>query len=151
MNNQPKADQQDTDRVRAHSSKKVNQKIDQEIVRSLEHHAGRGPAQTTLRIQQLEREWDVERVLETNASSLAMVGLALGVTTRNWKWLIVPCVVLPFLLQHALQGWCPPLPVLRSLGVRTRKEIDREKFALKALLGDFENIQGPTRAEAAAR
>lgn len=34
------------------------------------------------------------------------------------------------LLQHGLQGWCPPLPVLRRLGVRTRGEIDREKYAL---------------------
>jgi hypothetical protein len=36
----------------------------------------------------------------------------------------------PFLLQHGLQGWCPPLPVLRRLGVRTQREIDAEKYAL---------------------
>ncbi|WP_407921819.1 hypothetical protein, partial [Corallococcus sp. AB049A] len=27
-----------------------------------------------------------------------------------------------FLLQHGLQGWCPPLPLLRRLGLRTRGE-----------------------------
>ena len=42
-----------------------------------------------------------------------------------------------FLLQHALQGWCPPVPVFRRLGVRTTAEIDRERYALKALRGDF--------------
>jgi hypothetical protein len=29
---------------------------------------------------------------------------------------------------------------LRRLGVRTREEIDRERYALKALAGDFEGI-----------
>jgi hypothetical protein len=33
-------------------------------------------------------------------------------------------------LQHAMQGWCPPVPLLRRLGIRTRNEIDREKYAL---------------------
>jgi len=81
----------------------------------------------------LNREWDVERVLEVNASTLALSGLVLGVTV-NKKWLLVPGIVLSFLLQHGLQSWCPPLPVLRRLGVRTRGEIDREKYALKAAL-----------------
>lgn len=31
----------------------------------------------------------------------------------------------------------PPVPVLRRCGVRTRREIDEEKYALKALRGDF--------------
>ena len=29
---------------------------------------------------------------------------------------------------------------LRRLGVRTREEIDRERYALKALAGDFEGV-----------
>lgn len=77
------------------------------------------------------------RLLETNASALALLGLGLAVA-HSRKWLIVPGVVLPFLLQHAVQGWCPPVPIFRRLGVRTRKEIDREKYALKALRGDFD-------------
>ena len=85
------------------------------------------------RIGALDREWDVERVLEVNASTLALSGLVLGVTV-NKKWLLVPGVVLSFLLQHGLQGWCPPLPLLRRLGILTRGEIDREKYALKAAL-----------------
>jgi len=85
-----------------------------------------------------------------NASTLAFMGLVLGVT-RNRKWLFIPGVVLPFLFQHAVQGWCPPLPIMRRLGVRSRQEIDREKYALKALRGDFANIQGPMQAEEAAR
>jgi len=81
----------------------------------------------------LDKEWDIERLLEVNASTLALTGLILGLTV-NRKWLLLPGIVLPFLLQHGLQGWCPPLPLLRRLGVRTRGEIDREKYALKARL-----------------
>jgi hypothetical protein len=39
-----------------------------------------------------------------------------------------------------LQGWCPPLPILRSLGVRTADEINEERYALKALRGDFADV-----------
>lgn len=91
----------------------------------------------------------MERVLETNASIIALTGLALG-ATHNRKWLIVPGVVLSFLFQHAVQGWCPPVPVFRRLGVRTRQEIDEEKYALKALRGDFEEVE-PNRPETALR
>jgi hypothetical protein len=63
--------------------------------------------------------------------------------------LFLPGIVLPFLLQHAVQGWCPPVPLFRRLGVRTREEIEREKFALKALRGDFEEIDSLRRGEEA--
>src|SRR5439155_25183417 len=56
------------------------------------------------------------------------------------KFFAIPCFVLPFLFQHAIQGWCPPVPILRRKGVRTRREIDAEKYALKALRGDFSNM-----------
>jgi hypothetical protein len=84
-------------------------------------------------MEELDKEWDIERALEVNASTLALTGLFLAVTVDR-KWLMLPGVVLSFLLQHGLQGWCPPLPVLRRLGVRTRGEIDREKYELRALL-----------------
>ena len=38
-----------------------------------------------------------------------------------------------------MQGWYPLLPLFRRMGIRTRQEIDREKFALKTLRGDFGN------------
>ena len=32
------------------------------------------------------------------------------------------------------------MPLLRRLGIRTREEIDRERYALKALAGDFAGV-----------
>jgi hypothetical protein len=88
------------------------------------------------RIHELEQEWDIERVLEANAASIALIGLTLG-ATANRRWFVLPAVVAGFLLQHALQGWCPPLPVFRRLGVRTAREIHEEIVALKVMRGDF--------------
>ena len=67
-------------------------------------------------------------------AAFSLAGLALGTRRRGWLWL--PAVVQSFMLQHALQGWCPPLPVLRRLGFRTQQEIERERYTLRALLRD---------------
>ncbi len=50
----------------------------------------------------------------------------------------MPLLVSGFLFQHAIEGWCPPVPILRRLGFRTSYEIDEERQALKALRGDFD-------------
>ena len=121
------------DRVRRSTDVELNRRIDRQTGANIKSYVSLGQEAMLRRIGALDREWDVERVLEVNASTLALSGLVLGVTV-NKKWLLVPGVVLSFLLQHGLQGWCPPLPLLRRLGIRTRGEIDREKYALKAAL-----------------
>jgi hypothetical protein len=134
----------ETDRVRAHTAPEILQKIDHEIEDRIQFYATQSSGVISARIEELDREWDIERMIETNASALALTGLTLGVTV-NKKWLWLTGGVLAFLFQHSIQGWCPPIPVLRRAGVRTRGEIDVEKFALKALRGDFANI--PIKAE----
>lgn len=144
------------DRVRKNTPPEINARIDREIAGSVRYFAGQDNFEITRRIHELEVEWDVERALEANAAALGITGLALGVF-RDRRWLVLPALVLPFLLQHAVQGWCPPLGVLRRLEFRTRKEIDREKYALKVLRGDFADLHlsagnSPAdRAEAALR
>lgn len=139
----------DADRVRANTSEEVNARLDREMRERVESYAARGEAEITRRIGELDREWDMERLLETNASALAGVGVGLAAASGSRKWLILPGVVLSFLFQHAVQGWCPPVPVFRRLGVRTREEIDRERYALKALRGDFRDVR--EGADAASR
>ena len=101
------------------------------------------------RIEELEREWDIERVLELNAALLALGGVLAGL--RDRRALVLPAVVTGFLAQHAVQGWCPPIVLFRRLGIRTRREIDAEKQALRVLRGDFESLEraGAERADEA--
>jgi hypothetical protein len=121
------------DRVRSSTAAHVNEEIDHQTDINIHHYKGKSRTEILERIQMLDKEWDIERVLEVNASTLALTGLMLGLA-KNRKWLLLPGIVLPFLLQHGVQGWCPPLPLLRRLGIRTRGEIDREKYELKVRL-----------------
>jgi len=120
------------DRVRRHTSPGVNRAIDQEMQTEVQIHAFRDPLEIDPRIRELEHEWDVERVLELHAAVFGLLGLVLG-TTKNRKWLFLPGVVLSFLLAHVLEGTYPPLFAFRRFGFRTQREIEAEKYALKAL------------------
>jgi hypothetical protein len=83
-------------------------------------------------------------------STVALSGIALSIF-HNRKWIILPTMVLGFFAQHAIQGWCPPLPLFRKLGYRTRKEIDKEKYALKLLRGDFDIVSEHPQAKSSER
>lgn len=136
----------EVDRVRANTAEHINRRIDAEIEERVRFYATQTTEAISQRIEELDREWSMERILETNASTFALTGVVLGATV-NRKWLWLSGGVLSFLLLHGLQGWCPPLPLLRRMGVRTRGEIDREKYALKLLRGDFEEIASPSAAQ----
>lgn len=128
-----------SDRVREQTAPEVQARIDAETHHAILRYADAEIAVIDARIAELDREWDIERVLGLNAASLAALGLTLGVASDR-RFLALPAVVLAFFLQHQLQGWCTPIPLFRRLGYRTAREIAREKFALKALRGDFDEI-----------
>ena len=128
------------DRVRRHGPEKANEEILREMRERLAWYANRPQDEVERRLKELEREWEIERVLQANTATLSLVGLVLGVT-RDRKWLWVPAVVAGFLLQHAVSGWCPPVEVLRRWKLRTREEIDAEKFALRVQRGDFRGAE----------
>ena len=137
-------------RVQRHSSSEANERIERETRHNVLHAATFDDAAIARRLDELEREWSIERMLEMNASALAFTGVALAFLV-NKKWLALPAIVTAFLFQHAVQGWCPPLPVFRQRGVRTRGEIDEEKFALKALRGDFDAVSAVDKGDKTTR
>lgn len=125
-----------TERVPLHTADHVNRRIRRHTWEAVEHAAQGGLAAIDHRLAALEREWDIERALEANAASAALVGCILGAFVDR-RYFVVPALVGGFLLQHALLGWCPPLPVLRRLGVRTAAEIEDERRALRAVRADI--------------
>ena len=125
------------DRVPKHTSESINEEIRRLTEERVERCRKAGPDAIYRRLQELDQEWDIERVLEAHAAGASLLGLTLGARVDR-RWYLFPAVVAVFLFQHALQGWCPPLPVFRRLGFRTSYEIDRERYALKALRGDFD-------------
>jgi hypothetical protein len=136
-------------RVAQNTADEINEDIRRRTMRNIEYFSARLD-EIEHRLEELEREWDVERVLETNAAAFSLAGLTLGMTISR-KWLALPMVVAGFLLQHAVQGWCPPMALFRRLGVRTIGEIDQERYALKALRGDFAGLEKGASSESKPR
>jgi len=128
------------ERVPQHTAEHVNERIRRQTEDRVARCAAAGREVINRRLAELDQEWDIERTLEANAATASLMGLTLGATVDR-KWFIIPAVVAGFLLQHAIQGWCPPLPVFRRWGFRTASEIDHERHALKGLRGDFRNAR----------
>lgn len=128
------------DRVRANTCDKVNQKIDRQTERNIAAFVCSGEEEISERLNELAEEWDMERVLQLHATVISAGGCILSIF-KGKGYLAIPLTVAAFLMNHAVKGWCPPLPLFRQLGVRTRSEIDAEIFALKAIRGDFDDVQ----------
>ena len=128
------------DRVKRATPSSMNEKIENETWQRVSSYLNKSEPVISARIKELDKEWDIERYLGVNMSTLAFTGLAAGAITKNRNWNILPAVVLAFFFQHSVQGWCPPLPILRLLKLRTRREIEQEKYALKIIRGDFNDV-----------
>lgn len=130
-----------TTRVEQHTDQSINEQIQRRTEQRLAAAGKQGEEDIDRRLEELDQEWDMERTLEANAATIALIGLGLG-TLVNRRFFMLPAVVAGFLLQHAVQGWCPPVPFFRRRGVRTAREIDVERYGLKALRGDFADLPG---------
>ncbi len=127
------------DRIREHTPPRVNRRIDQRTAADLDRLLAADPDAIRRRIEELDREWDIDRAV----MALLSVGGSLNLLLSLRRWLsgqrpgrstALLAVQLAFLFHHARAGWCPPVAVLRRLGFRTRMEIEEEKRALDVLL-----------------
>lgn len=127
-------------RVSEQTRPRVHARIWEQTRRNVEKYSsGAGSERNiklTERLKQLDREWDTERMLEANASAVILICLTVAIALTIFLpersfgkhaspvdyvkaypaiafFAAFPIVVAAFLLQHALQGWCPPLPVFR--------------------------------------
>jgi len=125
-----------TSRVQNSSAARDNEHIREKTLETIARYENATHRELTYHLAELDREWDIERVLELNFSSVVLLGIALG-TFSNRRWYLLPAVAGCFMVQHVIEGWCPPLAILRRLGFRTADEINRERMAFKTLRGDF--------------
>ena len=117
------------ERVPAHTRKHINARIERETIANIA--ATLRADRIDERLHELDCEWDTERTLQTNFAIVSLLGL--GLSFFNRRWMLLNVVASGFMLQHSLQGWCPPLALFRRLGVRDPGEIERERMALLAL------------------
>src|SRR5438105_2998658 len=96
------------DRIRQNTEPHVNACIDRETADTIRLYSGADHRLIAGRLKKLDREWDLDRRAETNASIIVIVGVLLGAFASRW-WLIVPLVPATFLLLRVTRGWFPPL------------------------------------------
>jgi hypothetical protein len=127
------------EKVRKVTSSKKNSKIDALILANIKKYGAKSSAEISERIEELDKEWEIEKALNLNMAVVALMGITSSYLINPYA-IILTIILLLFFIQHVFQGWCPPITILRHFKVRTRPEIDREKYALKAIRGDFDRI-----------
>lgn len=137
----------DTDPVRGHSGEKATRRLDRERLERIRRFATAPVHESSAHLYELDKTWYIERKLEANAATIMLLSTALA-AMHSKRWLLLSAVVPGFLLQHAIQGWCPPIEAFRRFGARSRNEIDAERTAIKALRGDFEGLPDPSAPDA---
>jgi hypothetical protein len=125
-------------RVEENTPEEINRRIRRDLKARVLYFAQR-PEEIGRRLDELDGEWDIERLLQLNAGILSLTGMTFGVVRS--RWYLLPAAAAAFLIQHAVQGWCPPVSLFRRLGIRTTREINHERYALKALRGDFDSVR----------
>lgn len=91
------------------------------------------------RLRELDEEWDLESVLEAQASLVASLGTVVGAVV-NRRLPSVPMSWSAALVRLAANR-LPLATVLRRMGLRTSREIEIERLALRLLRGDL--VSGP--------
>lgn len=126
-------------RVADNTADPQNRRIREQTARCAADSSSADRAAIDQRLAALQREWDVERVIEVEAPLTILSGLLLG-TLVDRRLLGISGFAAAMLLLHNLQGWYPLLPVLRRAGVRSSREIHEEARALRRARGDFADV-----------
>ena len=134
----------ETDRVRRYTTPKTLQKIDEQIERNVAFYATQPDEVVAERIRELQQEWSINRCLQAKTAAMGLLGAVLGLFVSK-KWALLTVAGFGFLLFRQAD---PRIAALRHLGLRTRSEIDRELYALKAARGDFKNLPAERPSQA---
>lgn len=89
------------------------------------------------RLLQLEKEMSIEQIFQLHDVANITAGVLLSIATRKQKWLLLPLLIAIVQSVQAASGLRLGTSLLRKYGFRTKADIDKEKYALKALRGDF--------------
>lgn len=114
--------------------------IDETTKENIQKYVDQGEDAIDRRIKELDNKWDMEKTVRFNISVLALAGVLFG-TYKKKRWSVLSVAITAFLAQHLISKWCPSIPILKKIGLQTHREIEREKYALKALRGDFKSIK----------
>lgn len=106
---------------------------------SVRYYTSLGPEAVADRLRELDAEWGLERALTAGLAGVSAFGLVMGFfgsrTLRLLTW-----IATPLLFAYSIGKWAPSAELTDRRGLRTRKEIEEERYALKAWRGDFQGL-----------
>jgi hypothetical protein len=120
---------------------KSPKEIDRETARSVHYYATRPAQLVSKRIKELADEIPLETFVFRGGAILTIAGLTLLLLRGRSKaaWALVVAIA-ALQLQYSYQGRNGLTDLLRRRGYRSRREIEAEKYSLRALRGDFAAI-----------
>lgn len=124
-----------TQRVDANTSPEIKKRFRERLIANVNRFLGSDREAIDKRLKELDREWNVERAIELEAPLIIGLGAALGLL-HNRKWFAVSGVAAGMVVLHNTKGWYPLLPVFQRMGLRSQKDIDTERNALRVLRKD---------------
>lgn len=126
------------DHLMLYSNTRTSDCLSQRTRDNVARYAAVSPLLLNQRLDELAGEWWAERVA-TAALSVAALML-LPVAYLDPGLLLVPGALVALLLLQTVFAWSPIMPLMRLMGYRTACEIWNERYALKALRGDFQRL-----------
>lgn len=131
------------DEIRRHTLRGSNERIDRKT-RQMIDEVEDSPSKIRARLDELDREWNVDRALMLNFAVFGSISSSLAMRSfykhrRFSGWAALFAAQMGFLAFHAAKRWSPPLPVLRRLGFRSDREIAEERAALRTRLAQLES------------
>jgi hypothetical protein len=131
--------QNSSQQERSRSPDGLNEKDRRQIEDRLHRIAFEGSFAISRRLHELDREWSAGRVAKVIAAGGILFGLAAAVLVSAWA-LMLPVAFGLILLQYLASRECWLTRGLKRLGLRSGIEIEHERWALKALRGDFHHL-----------
>lgn len=98
-----------------------------------------GPEAIAKRLDHLDREWSVGRVVKAGVGVSVLAGIALGIFVHP-GWFALAAIPGLFLAQYLFTRRSILGEMLHGTGMRSGAEIDAERVALRALRGDFQKL-----------
>lgn len=128
-----------SERMSRLTSRELNRTIHDQTIMNIARYGATNPDALSHRLYVLDREVDIDRAFMVRASVLGLIGVGLAMLWSPY-WLILTAVALGCMLLQGATGWCPPINFLRRMGYRSVAETDYERYALKAIRGDFQRL-----------
>src|SRR5689334_13342064 len=91
-------------RVQQSTAPEVNRRIAQQTETTLARAAADREG-IPRRLRELDQEWDIERMLQTNFGVVNLASITLGALLAR-PWFLLTGVAAGFMARHALEGWC---------------------------------------------